>query len=525
MSDENVKFRKAIYALLIAVAIGSLIGRIWNVESRSAQTPFLSANDMSRWCTIRALVDHGTYSIDDVMYAKDKKTRWSTIDKVYHLGPDGKRHFYSSKPTLMPTIMAGQYWVIKHTVGISIAQRPFYVGRMMLTLTQCSLMLVYFIVLAQIIERYGKTDWGRVFVFACAGFGTFITTFGVTLNNHSFAAVACLIAIDCWLKIWVDGRREYRLFFITAVAAAFTAANELPALSLFGLLGFTLLLKDYKKTLIAGVPGALVVIIPFFITNYIAHGVLPPPYMHRSDGAILAELPVDSATQFNQSSVDESLRKAMSGISFNLSDSPKVEVREPGQRWVLDDAILDRQWALQKVENKIEIRQWDNWYDYRGTYWKVGSTQGIDKGEPSKAVYALHMLIGHHGVFSLTPIWIFSFLGLGMLVQSKDTSWKQFAALVLFLTVLCVAFYIFRPLKDRNYGGVTCGFRWLFWFIPLWLIAMIPAADRISKNKWAKLTASILLGISAISASYAAMNPWSHPWMYDYLEYLGWITP
>ena len=29
--------------------------------------PFLSANDRSRWCTIRALVDDGTYAIDQIV--------------------------------------------------------------------------------------------------------------------------------------------------------------------------------------------------------------------------------------------------------------------------------------------------------------------------------------------------------------------------------------------------------------------------------------------------------------------------
>ena len=36
-------------------------------ERVNLQRPFLSANDRSRWCTIRALVDDGTYAIDQIV--------------------------------------------------------------------------------------------------------------------------------------------------------------------------------------------------------------------------------------------------------------------------------------------------------------------------------------------------------------------------------------------------------------------------------------------------------------------------
>ena len=45
------------------------------------------------------------------------------------------------------------------------------------------------------------------------------------------------------------------------------------------------------------------------------------------------------------------------------------------------------------------------------------------------------------------------------------------------MTLICLVFYILlRPQEDRNYGGMTSGFRWMFWFAPLWLVVMIPAA-------------------------------------------------
>ena len=91
------------------------------------------------------------------------------------------------------------------------------------------------------------------------------------------------------------------------------------------------------------------------------------------------------------------------------------------------------------------------------------------------------------------------------------------------MTVTCLAFYLARPLVDRNYGGVCCGFRWMFWFTPMWLLVMIPAADAIAPRRAWRYVALGLLLISSISAAYASLNPWSHPWLYEYWSFLGWI--
>jgi hypothetical protein len=70
------------------------------VESKSGRTPFLSANDRSRWSTVRALVDHGTYALDEVIFLepppeddgrlKPPRLRrdgdWYSIDLVKHRG-------------------------------------------------------------------------------------------------------------------------------------------------------------------------------------------------------------------------------------------------------------------------------------------------------------------------------------------------------------------------------------------------------------------------------------------------------
>ena len=465
--DQSARLRWGIYLVLIAVATGNMTGRLLAVNSvdkaaleRSRggsevlQRPFLSANDRSRWITVRSLVEHGTYEIDAIV----GQPTWDTIDMVKHRGRDGEPHLYSSKPPLLATILAGEYWVVHRLTGWTLGEEPYVVGRLMLFTVNILPLVLMYVLLGKLVERFGTTDWGRVFVMAAATLGTLLTTFAVVLNNHLVAAVSATVALYAFVRIYCDGERRWRYFALAGFAAAFTAADELPALSLLVAMGAVLFVRAPRATLLAFAPAALIVVAAFFATNYLAHDSLLPPYMHRS-------------------------------------------VTDPD----------------------------DNWYAYsynvngqeRESYWL--NRQGIDRGEPLRLVYALHVLVGHHGIFSLTPVWLLSVWGTLLWLRSDDINRRHLAALVGLLTLVCLAFYIgFRPQEDRNYGGMTSGFRWMFWFTPLWLVTMIPAADRLARTTAGMAFAAALLTLSALSVSYPTWNPWTQPWIYNWLEWCGW---
>ena len=105
----------------------------------------------------------------------------------------------------------------------------------------------------------------------------------------------------------------------------------------------------------------------------------------------------------------------------------------------------------------------------------------------------------------------------------KPNARQALALTTIVITVVVLAFYLSRPQIDRNYGGGTCCLRWLMWLTPLWLLTILPAADWLSGRIWGRFVLIALLAISAFSAWYAADNPWSHPWIFDYWTSLGWI--
>jgi len=447
--------RRAIYVLLVVSSLTACLGRIVTVRSKDGRGPFQSANDRSRWCTIRSLVDSNTFVIDRLQ--RDK--HWQTIDKVRHLGPDGKLHYYSSKPPLFPTMVAGQYWLMKNIAGATFKDHPFPIARTILVITNLLPLVVYFWLLVGLIERWCETDWAKIFACCAASWGTFLTTFAVTLSNHLPAAICTLIALHVFISIWYDEKLNPWLFVCAGFAAAFAAANELPAVSLLGLLGLALLYKDWRRTLLFGVPAVATIVVAFFVLCYVGHGSWRPPYMHRNSD--------------------------VAGTGENGDD---------------------------------------NWYDYENSHWSKEKT-GVDAGEPSKVIYAFHSLVGHHGVFSLTPIWLFSIGGLFLLASHKrEVPMPTLAFGIAVLSVVCLCFYlILRPVQDRNYGGVCSGFRWMFWFTPLWLFASFPVLDRIAYSATWRRIAYVCLAISVLSASYPSANPWQHPWSYELAHYLGWV--
>jgi hypothetical protein len=508
MNAQPLSLYRSVSALLITVTLGAVCGRILSINqvyepylfrqegepedgrrvwprARPAVVPTLGSNDRSRWLTIRALVEQGTYVIghrdpglvaskppygDDGLTFEDG---WFSVDKVLQDGPDDSvRAFYSSKPPLFSTLLAGEYWLL-HRLGWSLGDPQWglwVVVRGGLLTVNALPLLLYLLLLSRLVERLGTTDWGRLFVLATACFGTFVTTFAVTLNNHTPAACCALFALCTALPVLSDPGTPgaWWHFALAGFLAAFTATLEMPAASFAAVLLLLLFLRSPGRTLLFAVPAAAVPVAAFFLTNYLAFGQLQP--------------------------VQSEFGKA--GTRFH--------------------------------------------YEYPGSNFHSGIGHGIDYAwqQESRSAYAFHFLLGHHGFFSLTPVWLPALLGmlwgtrrlvvtawrersLASLWGGKEV-WSLLAAVGLVVSAAVILFYV-GYVTHGNYGGWTSGTRWLIWLTPLWLLALVPAADWLSGRRWGRGVAYVLLALSVLSASYPAWNPWRHPWLYNAMQALGWV--
>jgi hypothetical protein len=505
-SDKSDSLARSVGTLLIVVAVGTAVGRVLTAErvykptlSRAADetsspyppwpatrplpTPLLGSNDRSRWCTIRALVDEGTYVIGHRDPARATQSPpygdwgivfedgWTSVDKVL---PKGSQEFYSSKPPFLPTLMAGEYWLLKHAFGWTLAgdaPSRWWVVRVILLTFNVLPLAVYLVVLDRLAGWFGATDWGRVFVLATACFGTFVTSFIGTLNNHTVATCAVCFALAPALRAVFGGPDEDRAWRYAAAGffAAFATCTDLPVAAFAATLLGMLLIHSPRKTLFWCVPAVAIPVAAFFVCNYLAIGRLTPAY------------------------------------------------GELGGPWYAYPGSIFNPHAA------LELRRGVDWAHEKETH----------------AAYLFHFFLGHHGVFSLTPVWLLSIAGvlIGLFTAPRAATaasdepqrrggialrfgpWRLLAAMTLVVSMAVVGFYaVWAPL---NYGGWTVGPRWLMWLTPLWLIVLLPVVDRLGTSRAGRAICSVLLAASVVSAVVPAGSPWHNPWIYSVLEQLG----
>ncbi len=419
---------------LTIAAVAAALGRI---------EPIQNANDESRWCTVWSLVERGTYVIDDAPWTAH------TVDKIRRDG-----HFYSSKPPLFPTMVAGGYAALRALTGWRLETHPHLVVRTLLALVNVAPLGLFLWLYAQFVAARTASLFDRTLCLAAAALGTFVTSYAVTLNNHTPAALVCFFVIYAVqrLSAETDGctplsprpRRTSALF-----AAAGGLAGLLPALDFlavpFCVCVFAWLLRlDPRRCLTAFVPAALVPIAGFFITNWLVMDGLLPAY------------------------------------AFKFTEL----------------------------------------YRYPGSFWE--NPRGIAANHDSTATYLFHMMLGHHGWFSHTPLFI-------PLAASMVVRWRRgpagLPAFNLFVIANFAAVALFHLYNgSRDYGGTCQGLRWLFWMIPLWLAALPGELPALTRTPAARAGMLAALALSAFSALYALPAPWGTSWLHQGFRWTGWIS-
>jgi hypothetical protein len=498
MTAMDSSLRRSLYTLMLVAATGLMVGRIGNAEvvfepslhtpkpnpddpdkpyppargkwPATVPTPWptYSSNDRSRWATVKALVEDGTFVIgrrvpdpaspkgyrDDGIAFTDG---FGSVDKV--LNPE-THEFFATKPPLLTVFAAGQYWVLHRAFHKDLNDEKWEVVVPILLVTNVIPLVIALWLFSLLLEAYGTTDWGRLFTFAAACFGTFLPTFSITLNNHVPAACCVMVALYALIGPRrarpgppyfvegppIDGTGSPVRLLVAGLFAGLAGCMDLPALAFAGAAGLIILLQS-PRGLLWYVPAALVPIAAQTLINHRATGLWLPVY-----------------SQFG-----------------------------------------------------------GPWYEYEGSHWAKlrlnPRPEGIDFIDEPKSVYAFNYLIGHHGLFSLTPVWLLALGGMVFSLRGPRAGSRLHRLTPLILAVV-LGFYIWRT---NNYGGWTSGPRELFWLTPLLLLALAPAADRLSGSRVGRAVAYLSLGASAFSAAFPWTNPWRHPWIYQWAEYMNWV--
>ena len=527
--EAGVWRHKDVAWLLIAMAIVIQVARILGITAVHGELPFLSANDRSRWCAMAALMEDGKWEIDrvaDILDSKGKSKIWNSIDIVRHRGADGKEHFYSSKPPLLTAMYAALCKPLTLLLGKKLTEEPFLVGRAMMIFVNVLPLALWWIWLFYWLEKNVSDPWSRFVLLNLALWGTFLTTFAATLNNHLHGALFFAMSLGLlWQIIHAYNNQQHKsgwTWIACGLCAGLAVACELPALAWAAAVGVILLVIDWRKFFLGYVLAGALVAFAFLATNYWAHRDFRPPYSHRGVGAEIASIPQEPASAESPSIASVRDQANRNGYAFT-DKATIIPARLTGVLQFIDDSVGQRV-AIESKEGKWIISHWDDWYDFPKSYWLPGNKKGVDRGEASIGLYAIHFTIGHHGIFSLTPFWFLGIVGAVFWIRGKWDStrgWKGLlvsetgvAAALTAVSLACFVFYASRPIEDRNYAGVCSGFRWVFWLAPAWLWLCIPAVQSASRSSWMRRLISLLLLISIFSATIPWPNPWTHPWPY-----------
>ncbi|HZY90758.1 MAG TPA: hypothetical protein VFE78_38395 [Gemmataceae bacterium] len=514
-NEDGSGLRRQLYVLIAVVAAGAAAGRILSTENVAAPSlhrpegaagdtrpawpktrpepyPTFGSNDRSRWATVRALVDDGTWAVGRrdrravlrsvpvplagtnaldvvVLHAAAQQARirgdsgivtedgWKTVDKVLH---PTRLEFYSSKPPLLSALAASEYWLLKKAFGWSITDERGSVIRTILLTFNVVPLVVYLLLLGRLADLFGATDWGRLVVVTAAAFGTLLTPFLNTFNNHTVATCAAVVALYAAVRVLLregEGPPAWGWFALAGFFAGLTACNETPAAAFAAGLFLVLALRHPARTVAAFLPAAAVPVLAMLYLNYLELGTFE--------------------------------------LAYSQFGGP--------------------------------------WYDYEGSHWALinaGQKRGIDAAHfrETKAAYAFHLLLGHHGWFSLTPLNVLGLAGMivGVVALLRRRTnkaravWAELAAATLALSAVVIGFYV---RKTGNYGGNSAGPRWLMWLAPLWLLCMLPVLDWLGARRWGRALALALLAVSVLSASYPAWGPWRQPWVYNWMDARGWV--
>lgn len=420
--------------LLILSSMSIVTARLFDAA------PLRSANDRSRWCTVWALAERNTYAIDEIVNVPG----WSTIDMVRH-----QDHFYSSKPPLLPRLVAEVYRAVRGVTGWTLTQNTAEVTRVILLLINILPMCLALGMFHSLIRRQCADARGVLFILVSACFATLALPFLTVFNNHSVAINCFLIALPLAIDCAGAARQPFWKFAVCGLLSAFGICNELPA-GFLGLGFFVILLRRYPQaTLLAFVPAALIPIAAFFWTNYEATGSWKPFY---------------------------------SGYGTEIYE-----------------------------------------YTYQGvpSYWS--DPKGIDRPRDSLGTYLLHCLVGHHGIYSLTPIYLLTLASWFQPGRWWRGALRDFHLLGILLTLSTLTFYLTRT-ANYNYGGVTVALRWMLWLTPFWLLSMIPVFEQLGRRRIFQAVTVPLLAVSTFSAWYPTNAPWAKNWIYSLMTEAKWIN-
>lgn len=417
-----------------------------------------SWQEESRMATVQALVEQGTFIIDDTEFNR-------TGDKVYVNG-----HFYSDKTPLLSAMAAGAYSILHNAFGLTLDP------------TIC----------------VPDEDSAACRAFTPAG--TRFTAF-YWLTLLFIGGSASLLVVLFW---WATLQAGASGALATALAVALGLASPI---------------APYSIVFAGHVPAALCLFAGFMLlTPYLVAEASAGFRSRQELSPAKASNPVSAGNGWRfflaglliSLSANIDLTLAIFIVAFGLwvlftRWPPRVLLS-----YVLGalvpfalSAVINFQAAGTIVPLYFDPKA----YDFVGTVLNttVGGTSGFYSWEFG-ARYAYDMFIGQRGLFSFTPMLIFALIGMVIALRRPQRG----LPLALLLGSLVFAAYLI--LRTDNFGGLAWGTRWFVPLVPLWWFFSREAYGLVREPRSASRTWRTLfwiaVALSFLTAAQGLQDAW-----------------
>ena len=464
-------------------------------------------NDRSRLASVDSLVERGTWIIDRSRFHQEPGSDYQIIDKV-QIGD----HFYSSKPPVLPFLMAGEYWILHNIFGYDFddsEDRGFLIW--MLTFTFTGIPFLWIAVLFRVAARWFVDDPVTRLV------GLFIILFcnehlgfAETINNHVPAASLLFTSMVLALGL-VHGKLPPKpwLFAATGLFAGLLPTVDLPGSFFCVPLWLYLMWAFPWKTIIWFTIGAVPPLALNFTLMYIISGSIIPFYLRKElydyTGGSYWNLKrcMDAAGEY----------ESKHAYFFHLSVGRKglfslypVLLLSIGHFFFVTSKM---RWNTNRIALAVfavflPIYGWGAW-EYNQ-----------DSNLP------FYTTLVYYFLFALAPVVIVTLL-VRASQQSSGEDKPELPLETVAMGLLTFAWMLFYTFKTDNYGGSATGYRWFMFFTPALQFFGLFSLRRMTRG-WQWALVCFLVAIAFYSGWQATVRPWSYN--YDWpVRFLGkWYT-
>jgi hypothetical protein len=285
----------------------------------------MSDEEMSRWATVQALVEHQTFAID-----KDDTQFFETRQKI-KIGDV----YYSDQPPTQGLLLAGPYWVL-HWLGIDFAHRPALVEYLLTVIAVTTPVAAA----AGMLYRMGRLfelrrPWRAGLALAVV-LGSGLISYATVLNPYAPAASLVLGATAILVQVSLV-RSPLRSGGYLATAGFFTALATAidPAAIVFAILYIgVILVMRWRWSLRIG--GVLMYCI----------GTIPPILLHMTlSGPITGDWRLGLNSIGNGALQSNPMPLKSSAITIKTSDPEDESLAGPPTVWQMVGFYVDRLFA------------------------------------------------------------------------------------------------------------------------------------------------------------------------------------